>query len=152
MTQYATMHKTICLDKATDGDGNPAPVTFTVRQIPNGREWWQQGTISHSRDCSTIQEAIGRLHFLFGLEMDERGYELRMEGESLGCSGNDSYTPDYFTGESGWYDLNNESGCPAYSLEDYPLDAQEWVTRGITSYAYDNYSLRIVASSGNIVY
>ena len=150
-TQYAHMVGNICLDKAQDADGNPAPVTFQVRQIQNGRETWHQSTISHSRDLGTIQGAIERLHALFGLEMEERNHELRIEGESIGYADNEG-TPEYFKGESGWYDLNNPSDYPAYPLEDYPAEASEWVARGITSYSYDNYSLKIVASSGNIVY
>jgi hypothetical protein len=153
MAQYAQMVGAICLDKAVDQDGNPAPVTFTVRQIPNGREWWQQGTIAHSRDCSTIQEAIERLHCLFGLEMDERGYTYCERGSQNPFTVGMPTMYDVFEGEDGYYKSEDwfDDRCD-YPADDYPLLASEWVARGIASYAYDNYSLKIVASSGNIVY
>jgi hypothetical protein len=148
------MVKGICLDKATDADGNPAPVTFQVKKVLNGRETWHQSTISHSRDLGTIQGAIERLHGLFQLEMDEQDYRLLEPGcvvfAGMDEDENETFAP--FEGEMGWYlNGNQHTGCE-YSCKDYPALASEWVKRGITSYAYDNYSLRIVASSGNIVY
>jgi hypothetical protein len=148
------MYKTICLDKAQDRDGNPAPVTFQVKQIQNGRETWHQSTISFSRDLDTVAQAIERLHGLFLLEMEEQDYRLLEPGcvVFVGLDDDDNEVYEPFEAEMGWYLHGDERlGC-AYSCKDYPALASEWVKRGITSYAYDNYSLRIVASSGNIVY
>ena len=154
-TQYAHMVGAICLDKGQNADGQPAPVTFTVKEVVNGHHVWQQGTIAHSRDLDTLQQAIERLHCLFGLEMEERGYTYCERGSqnpfTIGDN-DDMYDP--FKGESGWYtefDSTSDFACD-YPTEDYPLLASEWVKRGIHSYAYDNYTVCIVTSAGNVVH
>jgi hypothetical protein len=148
MTQYATMVGNICLDKAQDDFGQPAPVTFSVRKVMNGAQPWQQrnGNTTFYRGAETLEKAIVELHSLFQREMQERDYELRVN------DGTDGFGYSPHKGESGWYDLDKGSDAPAYTLEDYPEDAKEWVKRGITSYAYDNYAVKIVTSAGNIVY
>ncbi len=147
------MHKTICLDKAVNGDGEPAPVTFTVKQVQNGHHVWQQGTISHSRDLDTLEQAIERLHGLFLLEMNERGYTYCERGSQNPFTEGMPTMYDPFEGEDGHYlsdDWFNDR-CD-YPADDYPRLASDWVEKQIHSYAYDNYTVCIVTSAGNVVY
>ena len=151
-TTYATMHKTICLDKATDSDGLPAPITFSVKQVQNGHQAWQKGIIYY-HDADTLAFAIKELHSVFRREMSERGYTYcEMGSQNPFTLGLD--TPyDTFDGESGWYcGTDWELDICDYPASDYPLLADHWVKAGITSYGYDNYTVCIVTSNGDLVY
>ena len=153
-TTYATMHKTICLDKAVNEDGNPAPVTFDLRKVVNGQMAWQGQRIR--RDYATMKEAMKELHAVFLLEMEEHGYEFRVQGEPYYMPLNDGtdnfgYLP--YAGESGWYDLNNNyTDKASYPTSEYPGTESEWMDHKITGYAYDNYRVCIVTSDGDVVY
>jgi hypothetical protein len=76
-TSYATMVGAICLDKATDGDGNPAPITFSVRKVVNGNEPWRTsgGNVTLEYGCETLADAVKALHgrFIRHLQDAERG-------------------------------------------------------------------------------
>ena len=97
----------------------------------------------------SLGAAIERLHELFLLEMQERGYERRSKGETLMWVGPDGLQTVLWEGESGWYCPDNHSQQADYDLPENP---SEWITRGITSYRYDNYKMVIATSAGNIVW
>ena len=149
-TTYATMIGNICLDKGTDLDGNPAPVTFDLRQIQNGQLPWQGKRIR--RDYATVKEAMKELYAVFLLEMEERGYEFRNEFDG-GRQFVEGYGTIFIPGHpAGWYDTNNPSDETDYPTSEYPGTESEWMEHKITGYAYDNYKVLIVTSNGDVVY
>jgi hypothetical protein len=146
---YATMVGNICLDKnEPDFFGRTSPITFHVQKILNGHLPWQGQIYRH--DSDTLEQAMKELHAVFLLEMSERNYEFRIEGESIGYLDNEG-TPEYFKGETGWYDLDNPSEDTDYPANDYPSELSEWIDHKITSYAYDNYHVCIVTSNFDLV-
>ena len=88
---------------------------------------------------------------MFEMEMNARGYEFRIEGETTGFYLDDKGTPERFTGETGWYDLNNPSEGTDYPGSDYPSESAEWVEKRMTGYNYDNYAVLITTSNRDIV-
>lgn len=153
-TSYATMAGNICLDKAVDFEGNPAPVTFSVRKVVNGHHPWQQGNgnMTFSMGHKTLAQAIEELHSKFLMEMEERNYELRHDGMAAPWAYGPNDKKAVWRGESGWYDLNNPSDGTDYPLQHYPETAEAWVRDGLKSYSYDNYSVCIVTSNGDLVW
>jgi len=152
--KYATMVGNICLDKNHPfHSGKGTPITFEVWKVYNGSQF--PGANARDRRISpsfdSLEMAVKELQRKFELEMSERNYEFRIEGESTGYADNEG-TPEYFTGESGWYDLNNPSDGTDYPESDYPSDWREWWTKKQFGYSYDNYSVCIVTSAGNLVH
>ena len=139
----------ICLDKAKNEDGEPAPIKFGLQEVKNGNI---HPTWSGKRCYATLKQAMSELYKVFLLEMEDRNYEFRVNGEPYYLPLNDgtdkfSYLP--YQGETGWYDLNNPSNGP--DLE-YPGTESEWLDHRITGYSYDNYKVLIVTSNGDVVY
>ncbi len=152
-TQFAMFVGNICLDKGQNADGQPAPVTFTVKEVVNGRHVWQLGAKSYGPESDTLEGAIIRLHGLFCLEMEERGYTYCERGSQNPFT---NYLPtmyDPFEGEDGYYQADDwaEDRCD-YPADEYPRLASDWVAKQIHSYRYDNYTVCIVTSAGNVVY
>ena len=157
--QFAKMHGNICLEKTPSQNwtNRGTPTVYGIFEVQNGHRIFQGKP--QNGGCETLPAAIEQLYDLFQLEMEERGYELRIEGEPYYLPLNDgtdnfSYLP--YQGESGWYDLNNncmvdtvepKNNKANYPLSDYPATPAEWVAKGITSYAYDNYRVTIVTSN-----
>ena len=150
--QFATMVPSprggaICLEKTPSQNwtNRGTPTVYAILQVQNGHRLFQGKP--QGGGYETLPAAIGELFRIFQMEMDDRNYELRIPGEE---AYNGEYWPDNLWPSdtvAGWYDLNNPSSGPAYSLSDYPADPAEWVSKGITSYAYDNYRVTIVTSN-----
>jgi hypothetical protein len=145
---YATMVGNICLDKAVNEDGNPAPITFRIQQFKNGQLPWQGHMVRRGYD--TLEQAMKELYCVFLLEMEDHGYNCFIHGEHNEDFDNDG-NPIIFQGESGWYDGTNQTTGPEFPINDYPITESEWIDHKITSYTYDNYSVCIVTSNFDLV-
>lgn len=121
MTQYATMVGNICLDKAVDSLGNPAPVTFTVWQVMNGSMFPGHNNRDRQmmRGLETLPDAVKHLHSCFIAHLGQQ------------CNHGSFWKENYQAARSKW---------------------QTWAKKQKHSFAYDNYSIRIVTSAGKIVY
>ncbi len=119
---YATMHKTICLDKATDSEGLPAPVTFHVKKVINGQQPWMQGNGNRSiaYGCKTLEEAMVNVYESFMKHLNA-------------CNRDDSFYKENWKtwGRSHLY---------------------KWMKAGNKSFRYDNYTVCIVTSNGDLVH
>ena len=140
--QFAKMHGNICLEKtpAPQHTNVGEPITYAIFEVQNGHRLFQGKPQGGGYEA--LPAAIGELFKVFQMEMDDRDHELRFPG---GYAFDGEHWPDDM--EAGWYDMNNPSSGPAYPLSDYPADPAEWVAKGITSYAYDNYRVTIVTSN-----
>ncbi len=120
-TTYATMHKTICLDKATDSEGLPAPITFEVWQVMNGSFF--PGHNNRDRrlmgNMDTLQDAVKHLHSVFTAHLGQ-------------CTPEDSFWKENY--------------------QAYRSKWQTWAKKQRHSYAYDNYTVCLVTSNGDLVH
>ena len=158
--QYAHMVGSICLDKAIlpeyeleMNNGKGQPITFEIWKVFNGSFFPGHNNRDKRLACDlgTVADAQKEICRLFEMEMNERGYEFRIEGEATGFYLDEKGKPGLFEGETGWYDLNNPSEGADYPESDYPSDSADWIKKQITGYNYDNYSVVITTSNRDIV-
>lgn len=155
-TSYATMAGSICLDKFMDAEGSPAPITFSVRKVINGNKPWSQqgGNMTLYQGADTLAWAVKELFHRFEMEMQERGYTLLLPGDTAELPNDDGDIGQIvFAGGGGWYrDTWDTDGGPDYAIAHHPLKWEDWVKKAVHSFSYDNYTVCIVTSNGDLVH
>lgn len=113
----------VCLDKATDYEGNPAPITFEVRKVMNGHEVWETGGGSRYLETGfrCLEDAVKSVHDQF----------IRHLEDDRWTAGNSFWLENYQAARSKW---------------------QTWAKQKRHSFRYDNYSVCIVTSNGDLVW
>lgn len=123
-TTYATMHKTICLDKAFipgyEKDGKGRPITYEVWQVQNGS--WFPGHNKRDRRLSyghaDLEEAFKDLHYRFLRTLEDEGRDSIFWREN------------YQAARSKW---------------------QSWMKSGKTAFWCDAHKVAIYTSNGDLV-
>lgn len=108
-TTYATMVGSICLDKAKNEDGEPAPIRFYVQKVINGQQPWMQGrgNMRLSNDCETLQDAVRELHSKYLLHIS-----------NLESKGDDSWKFDGLPDDIAYW---VERGLTSFDYDNYKV-------------------------------